>query len=37
LTGEHIIGFEYGTSGYSTAKLFHLNKELIEKHQIKSA
>lgn len=37
LNGDNIIGFQYGAAGYSVAKLFRLNQELIEKYNIKSA
>ena len=35
LDGKHIIGFEYGEFGYSTAKLFRFGQELIDRFYVK--
>ncbi|CAF1319618.1 unnamed protein product [Rotaria sordida] len=36
LNNQNIIGFQYGNCGYSTARLFRLDQELIDRYHIKS-
>ncbi|CAF3854108.1 unnamed protein product [Rotaria sordida] len=37
LNGQNIIGFQYGSCGYSTARLFQFDQELISRYRVKSA
>ncbi|CAF1443721.1 unnamed protein product [Rotaria sp. Silwood1] len=37
LTSQYIIGFQYGGFGYSTAKLFRFDQELINRYHIQLA